>query len=164
MERRFLRLLLLGALVPQLIACDRLFGPSDYDDCVLQSMKGVNSDLAARAIAKSCREKFPKKKIQDSELPVAALSRLTGHGGMGYSGFSGNIYNGNSDWSVTQVTIMLVAKGKEKSAEEFLNAKEYNVDVSVAPLTSSSLFFSADGPTSEEYSWNIVKARGVYAQ
>ena len=164
MEQRFLRLLLLVALALQLTACDRLFGPSDYDDCVLQSMRGVNSDLAARAIAKSCREKFPKKKPQDFELPVSALRRLTGHGGMGYSGFSGNIYNGNSDWSVTQVTIMLMAKGKEKDAEAFLNAKEYSVDVSVSPLTSSSFIFSADGPTSEEYSWNIVKARGVHAQ
>ena len=156
-----MKLLLLGALALQLTACDRLFGPSDYDECVLQSMKGVNSDLAARAIAISCREKFPEKKTPDSELPPTALSRLTGHGGMGYSGFSGNIYNGNNDWNVTRVTVMLIAKGKGKDAEAFLNAKEYNVDVSVDPLTSSSFFFSADGPTSEEYSWNIVKARGV---
>ncbi len=36
-----------------------LFGPATYDECILESMKGVQSDVAARAVAKACREKFP---------------------------------------------------------------------------------------------------------
>ena len=36
-----------------------LFGPSDYDECILESMKGVTSDHAARLVAHSCRQKFP---------------------------------------------------------------------------------------------------------
>jgi hypothetical protein len=36
-----------------------LFGPSNYDECILDNMKGVSSDMAARAVAASCRSKFP---------------------------------------------------------------------------------------------------------
>lgn len=37
-----------------------LFGPSNYEECVLENMKGVVSDQAARQIAHACYEKFPK--------------------------------------------------------------------------------------------------------
>ena len=151
--------LLVAALLLTLTGC----GPRDYDDCILQAMKGVNSDMAARSIAKSCQDKFPERRPQDSELPPEALLQLTGHGGMGYSSFSGNIYNGNTDWTVTQVTIILVPKGKEKDANTILDAKKYNEDITVSPLTSSHFLFLVDGER-QEYSWNIVKARGHRAR
>ena len=153
--RNFVFVLLLA-----LAGCDKITGPHDYDDCILKSMKGVNSNLAASAIIRSCRKKFPERKSADVALPSSALRQLTGHAGMGDFGyFSGNIYNGNRDWTVTQVTITLLPKGKEKDAAAFLDAKEYNEDVTVAPLTSSSFSFAVDGPK-REYSWNIVGARG----
>ena len=34
------------------------FGPSNYDECILESMKGVTSNVAARLVESSCREKF----------------------------------------------------------------------------------------------------------
>lgn len=37
-----------------------LFGPSNYDECITDSMKGVSSDVAARAIIESCRNLFPE--------------------------------------------------------------------------------------------------------
>ena len=94
-------------------------------------------------------------------IPPDAVGNLTGRAGMGDRGlfFSGNIYNGNKDWTVTHVTIMLVPKRKGKDAAAFLNAKKYNEDVTVAPLTSAHFFFAAPGPK-QEYSWNIVAARG----
>ena len=55
--------LLVGALfvanAPQARA--DLFGPDNYDECILESMKGVTSDVAARLIHRSCRNKFPKE-------------------------------------------------------------------------------------------------------
>lgn len=136
--------------------CNQLGGPRDYDECILQSMKGVNSDTAARAIMRSCREKFPERKPEDSQLPPEATQKLTGHGGMGnYGDFSGNIYNGNNDWTVTQVTLMLVPK----DSATLPDMKAYNAEVSVSPLKSSTFSFSVDGPR-QEYSWSIVSARG----
>jgi hypothetical protein len=35
------------------------FGPKNFDDCVLDGMKGVKSDLAAQLVYRACREKFP---------------------------------------------------------------------------------------------------------
>ncbi len=147
-------------LLLALSGCDQVIGLRNYDDCILKTMKGVNSDMAAKAIIFSCRNKFPGRKAEASQLPPEALRQLTGHASMGDFGyFYGNIYNGNRDWTVTQVTIRLIPKGKEKGAAAFLDAKEYNKDVSVPPLTSSSFLFTVDGPK-QEYSWNIVGARG----
>ena len=140
--------------------CDQITGPRDYDECILQSMKGVNSDMAARSIVRSCREKFPEQKLDDSPLPSNVLSQLTGHAGMGDFGyFSGSIYNGSRDWTVTQVTVSLIPQEKGKEAVDLFAAKEYNTSVAVAPLTSSSFSFAVDGPK-QEYFWNIVGARG----
>lgn len=33
---------------------------SSYDECILESLKGVSSDVAANAIIASCRSKFPQ--------------------------------------------------------------------------------------------------------
>jgi hypothetical protein len=78
-----------------------------------------------------------------------------------------NKSNGNKDWYVTQVTILLIAKTKENSAADQLIsealAKEYNKDIAVPPLTSTEFDFSVDGPE-QEYSWNIVSARGYWSR
>ena len=35
-------------------------GPANYDECIIDAMKGVSSDVAARAIIDSCRSLFPE--------------------------------------------------------------------------------------------------------
>ncbi|HIF58418.1 MAG TPA: hypothetical protein EYQ26_02860 [Rhodospirillales bacterium] len=35
--------------------------PKNYDDCVLKYLKDANTDLAVRAIAQACDNKFSKK-------------------------------------------------------------------------------------------------------
>ena len=37
-----------------------LLGPPDFDECILDNMKGVNSDAATKLIARSHAKKFPK--------------------------------------------------------------------------------------------------------
>lgn len=37
------------------------FGPGNYDECVLENMKGVQSERAAREISFACRRQFPAK-------------------------------------------------------------------------------------------------------
>ncbi len=34
------------------------FDPKNYDECILENMKGVTSDVAARIVANSCQQKF----------------------------------------------------------------------------------------------------------
>jgi hypothetical protein len=64
-----------------------LFGPSNYNECILERMKGVTSDLAARAIVGACAAKFssnkkstpPSKKpeykpeLDDSGIPICRV-------------------------------------------------------------------------------------------
>jgi hypothetical protein len=49
------------------------FGPSNFDDCVIQNMKGVTSDTAAASIRYSCRQKFPEKAPPKSLEPAARM-------------------------------------------------------------------------------------------
>src|SRR3989344_762952 len=121
------------------------FGPSNYDECVLESMKGVTSDLAARAIMRSCRDKFPEPKTNDSEVPANVVGQLDGRAGMtNYGWFTGTIYNGDKEWTITQLPIVLVPKSKDKSADLTLRAREYNVLVNAPPLTSTELNVKVD--------------------
>lgn len=137
------------------------FGHSSYDECVLDSMKGVTSDMAARAVVQSCRNKFPKKSPTDAEIPADVVSQLDGRADMtNYGYFKGRIYNGSKDWTVTQVTIVLVAKAKDKISVENPRPREYNVDVTVPPLTDNEFFFSAESERSMEFDWSIARARG----
>ena len=43
-----------------------LFGPSNYEECILDGMKGVKSDLAAKAVIGACARKFPSKNTKRS--------------------------------------------------------------------------------------------------
>ena len=50
--------------------------PTNYDQCITDSMKGVGSDVAARAIIASCRNQFPDtapgEVVPASPAPAAA--------------------------------------------------------------------------------------------
>ena len=50
-------LLILPMLLPGLAGAA---AASNYDECILESMKGVKSDLAARSIIRSCRNIYPE--------------------------------------------------------------------------------------------------------
>lgn len=45
--------------------------PENYDECILETMKGVSSDVAARAIIESCRRMFPEGRESTPEAAVA---------------------------------------------------------------------------------------------
>lgn len=69
MRNRTLATASLLILFNPLIGNAGLFEPSDYHECIMESMKGVTNDVAARVIASSCREKFPKKTLGRKGAP-----------------------------------------------------------------------------------------------
>ena len=124
-------------------------------------MKGVTSDLAARAIMRSCREKFPAEKREERatrELSNLELNKLTGRGGQSsfVDYFRGDIYNGNANVTVTQVLISVTTLiGGKLVSQTYLN------DVDIKPLKTADLFFKiVAGDKNAPYSWAIVGARG----
>ena len=44
---------------------------SSYDECILESLKGVSSDVAANAIIASCRNKFPQAAPAAAAAPAS---------------------------------------------------------------------------------------------
>ncbi|MCD8523942.1 MAG: hypothetical protein LRY72_17015 [Saccharospirillaceae bacterium] len=86
-----------------------LFSPKDYDDCILQGMKGVTSDIAAAHIAKSCREKFAtgKKEASCKAVEFNALEMEEVKTDLEIT-WVGNyitvaVYNGNRNKTVTEL-------------------------------------------------------------
>ncbi len=53
-----------------------LFGPSNFEECVLDQMKGVKSDAAANAITFACRSKFPAKQDTKAEQKRYGYPRI----------------------------------------------------------------------------------------
>ncbi len=93
-----------------------LWGPSNYDECVADAMKGVTSDLAAQKIDEACQGRFPDGERHDPSprsLSPAELALLTGRGGavaQNANYFTGSVYNGNRARMIKSLTIYLMPK------------------------------------------------------
>jgi len=73
LSRPIYSVLILAVLLYPGIGRTGLFGPSNYDQCITESMKGVSSDVAARAIISSCRNQFPAE-VAAAAAPEAAAA------------------------------------------------------------------------------------------
>lgn len=143
-----------------LAGCDQFSQPQNFDDCILKHMDGVTSDKAALLITRSCRKKFPKgsaERKRARDLSFLELVNLTGRAGLDYgSYYSGSIYNGNKNITITSVTIRITGKSGKKS-----NTREYTDEVSIPPLSTADFGMNIiRGDKGTDYSWGIVSARG----
>lgn len=144
---------------PHLSARDLPYSGS-YDQCVLESMRGVTSTSAAEVATDACRDKFRNVKFHDAELAPEALSKIIIHAGFGYGIFNGSIYNGNNNYTVTQITILLNPMRKGQSAESFVEGKKYNIILTVQPFTKGALSMPIPSDNTLEYTWALTNARG----
>ena len=140
-----------------LLGCDEK--PATYDECILENMKGVKSDVGAKLIHRSCYEKNKKQTTpkEIKQLEVKEQLNLTGRASLGYSNYySGNIYNGNESISVTELKIKITTvDGKKKTS------RYYICKVNIPPLTSKSFGFDIIlGGVGSDYSWAISSAKG----
>jgi len=154
-------LLLLTIVAGSTVALAGLFGPNNFEECILDSMKGVTSDQAANAITYACRKKFqnqaePKKSTRT--LTADELKLVTGRGAPAYSGdyYSIDLYNGNSKVSITNATIFIGTRIGGKEAGNF-----YANDVDIPPMTTKQLFFKfIRGDNKATYEWAVAEAKG----
>lgn len=134
-------------------------GPRNYDDCVLENMRGATSDVAAREIRESCESKFPEVSEAHDVRPLTEeeLEKLTGKAGLRFGNYyAGSIYNGNSTVTVSEFEIGLITtSGGEKKA------RAYNAAVTVPPRTTKDFGFDIiTGDSEAEYKWKIIRASG----
>lgn len=126
------------------------FGPSNYHECISKEMKGVTSDIAARAIVQSCRKRFPGKeepKKQGTKLPYDEMVKIKGT--LSYNkyvgcSYRGEIYNGSS-WTLTKLLIKILNR-------------TYSVSKDIEPLTVGSICIQTfdEPPTSLDEEWEVV--------
>lgn len=61
MSKKIFATLVLSLIFGSGITQAGLFGPSNYDECVLEGIKDAKTETAARMVAQACRNKFPEK-------------------------------------------------------------------------------------------------------
>lgn len=144
-----------------------IFGPNDYDSCILESMKGVTSNVAANAIRNSCRQKYPIKLPDTRELPESALLKIEGHGNSSGSEYICTIFNGNNDWVITSILVRITDNTKntfkDYIADKPLETSDINgkeVPFSLGPLKQGEFRFEPFQLPSNR-SWVILKAYGI---
>lgn len=147
-------IIFLSILISATLTFAAWFGPNDFDDCVLRSMKGVTSEMAAKMIYKSCREKFPLKVEKSFDLTFDKLVMISGRVGCRYNSLSGKIYNKNTDTVVTKITI---------SIKNGTNVDYYNYDCDIDPLSTQSIYLGVDS-CPKELIWTIISAKGRKAK
>lgn len=146
------------ALIPLEVLAGNAAAPAAYEQCILDSMKGITSDRAADETRRACRESTGDKVIE-ADLPAHALGKLIVHAGFGWGIFSGTLYNGNNDYAITQITVALTPM-RMSNGGETANARPYNLDLAVQPLAKGALSMPIPSDNTLEYSWEITKARG----
>lgn len=134
--------------------------PRDFTNCILKGVAEASSDHAVSLVHSACREKFPEPlgdRGRAGDLAYEELSKITGFAGLSAGNrYAGNIYNGNSDITLTTVTIRLTG-----TLEDSLISREYAAEVDIPPLSIGSFGVNIlSGESGVEYSWSISAARG----
>lgn len=125
------------------------------------SLTGLKGDGIAASAEGNVSVQLPEKgKAEDRELPPAAFEKLVIHAGFGWGIFSGTLYNGNSDYTVTGVTVSLTPAKGNGNAEDSPGGTEYDLELNIEPLAKTALSMPVPSDNTLEYSWKITKARG----
>lgn len=162
--------LLIAAHFSLISACSS--APADYDECILKKLTASMDKSVASAIVESCRSKFPEKekpKKELLELPSEARQKINGKFGISDYGGSGNIYNGNEDWHIEEIIILVGEPGWLDKAIAHDNNKllekprteRYKIQLSVPPLSSKDFTVKVNWPSNEKYDWFIADSRGL---
>jgi hypothetical protein len=152
------------------------FGPSNFDECILDRIKGTQSDLAARAIMRACRQQFPDKPAESTPIPQSCFAKITGNATVSGGRIYGNIYNGCRDWHINSLTVFIQGDKNISSLSRFEKYMaeadpglrklryEYNIIKDISPLTNADFSASVNWPSSIAPYWGIASARGYKSE
>ena len=173
-------------LVPLVLLCPAIShgeqsGPSNFDECIIDSMRGVSSDVAARAIIDSCRNLYPESQRESAPqalpapMPASAaapppldttgaraltadeLARLGAKAKVFGASYRVTVNNGNPNLTLTEVTIAVWDDTDLGATRE-----EFSEAVRIAPQTSAMVKYTVQYRGDETgWNWGIVAARGV---
>ena len=139
-----------------------------YDDCVLQGLKGVSSDAAARMIRQSCENKRTDfyrqadKKIND-EYGVDDSTSILDDYSKSYSlesgGYASNEYKNISQDDTKLISyVKLSVQATDKNGYcDYSSTKYYSYKTSIKPGSNGSFFFKA--PSSKSICLKVASVR-----
>lgn len=157
------------------------FGPSNYEECILEKMKDAKSSVAAAAIADACRKKFPLKVKAVSGpkmlwLPSDAVARIRlackesepeplgtretveqwrrRVDGPPPGMIDCVLYNGNGNWTISNVVVRFT----ELSSGNYFD-NDVGVMFSMGPLSTTNVRINRSIVTGEIRT-SIVSAKG----
>lgn len=104
----------------------------------------------------------PNKELEIFSAEV--VERITIDAGFGWGIFGGSVYNGNSDYTITQITVKLTpSQIIGTSSASPLIAEQYHIDITVPPLTKAALSMPLDADGTLEFLWELVQVQGYRA-
>jgi len=136
-----------------------LFGPRSLEDCILENMKGVTSDDAAKQIQYACMMKFsdnePTKKCKMREMTAAEAANVTGNASISRTPyFSGSFYNGNSVATIDEIVVIF-------KADNIKPPQEYKLFLSspIAPKSSNTAGTTVQLFPTKNFEWNFMSLK-----
>ena len=137
-----------------------LFGPSNYNECIIDAMKGVTSDVAARAIKQSCRDKHNNNPTSKDITKYVRPKMEDLKGGFSESMNGYNFYVQFYNASNHVVTSMILTMSFKNAEGQVFNRKYRSLTYS-QPMNTEDHFFSVNlkfKPTI--ISWDIETING----
>jgi hypothetical protein len=132
--------------------------PVSYEDCILQNMRGVKSDDAAREIKFACEVKSWSQASDNSEdckhrkLTDAERKLISGNAVVEtYGWLKVTIYNGNSSIGVNGIKVKLIDTDADKEFMFDLSAYK------VSPLTTSDQMLARLLYAPKNWKWEIYE-------
>ena len=160
---KFKVLILLLALPT--FAYSMCYKPHTYEQCLLDGLKGVTSDVAATAIKNACTDKFPAKtkKSLMTLMSDEAKKGVTGTlQASGYGSLNGQIYNGLG-WQLVSITVIIKPKGLPGLDAPV--SRRLVLDLSAMPNTSGSVCIFIDKVFEDSiksgFDWSIEQLKVV---
>ena len=135
-----------------------IFGPKNFDECILENMKGVTSDIAAKAIGDSCYTKFPEiincKTVE--VINPRDLYKITGTAEVGsYAYFQARLYNG-LDKAIAEITFTI-------SGEKINPPQQYKLYPSppnpLQPKSAGNFGTSIQSVPGKNFKWDITSVK-----
>lgn len=137
-----------------------IFGPSNYNECIVYAMKGVTSDVAARAIKQSCKDKYSDSPssidITKQVMPKIVDAKIGFNKVMNVFDLYVQFYNG-SDYVITSTIVSVIFK----NAAGNVVTRKYKSLTNSSPMNTVDHYFPANqqfNPT--VISWDIESIKG----
>jgi len=102
--------------------------------------------------------KKEQNKVKSTNIPYEERSKITGNASLSYGTFFGRIYNGSSNWKITNITFRVIAKEEDGRIRW---DRKFNGSILIDPLSTSSFSISVTGDEGiGSFDWYIEDVLG----